>query len=1106
MVFVAFIGGYGYNFAIVFLEGKDVRKKALFILLMMVPMGMTVSFAAEGEVSKQKAQAFAGQDLQMSGQEVISYQSDSGEHILVFEGGFSMSVGANQFRSDSAVIWLKGSTTEFLGESRTNYKVRAYLEGNVSVKKGKSAKMTDLSQTVVEDSGSMVVQFDVSGEVFITADKRAIGDPRGLELYKRAEAAETAGGPKVAIQAEANAPELPKEEIHKEKPAKKEAAAVSAKPEKKVKPKKEVEPKKETVAVTPEAEEENLPEPNKPKQCGLLETMFGGGGGKPPAKLVKAAVKVEEKAPNFRYPVNIAPAGEVAPKIERTTASDGTGIATVIGRFYIWQKQDEAGGLLELEADNAVVFYSGGALSGEEKAKEGEAFGGGSMQAIYMSGNVVMAEGQRTIRADEMYYDFQDKRALAVNAVVRNFDAERGIPIYVRAAKLRRISEEKFSAENAMVTSSEFYMPQFALTASSVIITDTTAIDAQKGKVSRDSYDIKMSDVRFKAGKRTLFYLPYLHANFERPDVPIKSISTGHDNTFGTYVESRWYLSRILGLKEPKGTDSTLLLDYFSKRGFGSGIDIKYDREDYYGKILGYVINDHGEDRLGRIRSLKDIEPSEELRGRFTWQHRQFLPYHWQLTTGVSYLSDEHFLESFYRREYHTGEKQETYVHLKRLQDNWALSFLGKTRINGFADELEELPGIEFHLEGQSLFEDKFTLYSDTELARLRQRIGKDHSESPILGATPPIATDMIDVSEERFAFVSHRTELDMPLNAEPFKIVPYVAGTYGHDGRSGFRRTLVDGSDTGSLGEKNIFIGEAGIRVFPRPYWKIYPNVKSRLWDLSGLRHIVRPYLTAVVYGESDDVVEQRDAVSVGVSQRLLTKRGQEGQQKTVEWMRLDTEVTLLNHTGEPEDASPDRYIWARPIVPLRVLSAPEIFNGDLISNDGRKDTGLHRFENWGPRRNYFSADYIWRLSDTSAILSDLNFDIQSCVVQQFNVGYSHLVWPNLSYYIGSRYLRRVRVLEEEGSNAFVFAATYVLDPRYTIVFAQEYDFDYGVNVRSDVTLLRRYHRVYYSLTFSADESLDRKAVMFSIWPQGIPEMGIGQKRYTGVMGPAEY
>ena len=1059
------------------MRDADVRmlKNELIILVAVVFAASGVSFAVEGGVSQQRAEAFAGQDLQLSGQEVISYQSEGGEHILVFQRGFSMSIGANQFLSDNAVIWVKATTTEFLGESKNEYKIRAYMEGNVSVKKGRSAKTVDLNQFVVEEKQSIAVQFGVSGEIFITADKREISDPRSLGLYKRAVSSLVPVGPKFVVQPEAMVPELPEERIHRERP-----------------------PKKEAARGVPAGEKKKMAAAKKPKEGGLLERLFGGE-----RKRVEAA---KVKKPRYMYPVNIAPAGEIEPKIERTKAPDKTDIATIVGRFYIWQRQDEQGGLLELEADRAVIFYSGAKPPSENGAEGGEVMPRGGVQAIYMAGDVVMTEGQRTIRADEMYYDFRDKQALAVNAVMRNFDVERGIPIYVSAAKLRRIAEDKFAAENVVLTSSEFYLPQISLTASKVIIADTTAIDAEKGRVSRDSYDIEMRDVRFKKGKQTLFYWPGMRANFERPDIPIKSIHTGHDRTFGTFVESRWYLYRMLGLREPEGTESTFLLDYYSKRGVGSGAEVKYIRENYYGELLGYVISDHGEDRLGRMRSRKNLEPENDLRGRFTWRHRQFLPYNWQLTTGVSYLSDENFLESFYRREFNTGEKQETYVHLKRLQDNWAFSILGKGRINRFADELEELPSGEFHLTGQSLFEDRFTLYSDTELGRLRQKIGKDHSESPVLGARPPIATDMINISEERFTFVSSRTELDMPILIEPFKIIPYVAGTFGYDNRSGFTRTLVDGSNTGSFGEKNIWIGEAGVRVFPRPYWKVYPNVKSRLWDLNQLRHIIRPYFTAVFYYESDNVVEQRDILSAGISQRLLTKRGPEGSQRAVEWMRLDTEFVFVNPDGDAGSSSPDRLIWSRPIAPLRVLSAPEIFNGDLISHDGVTATGLHRFENWGPRRDYFSADYIWRISDTTALLSDLNFDIKSGVVQQLNVGFSHLCWPNLSYYIGSRYLRRVSVLDEKGSNAFTFAVTYVLDPRYTIIFAQECDLDYGVNVRSDITLLRRYHRMYYGLTFSADESLDRQAIVFSIWPQGVSEMGTGSGRYMDMTGPADY
>jgi hypothetical protein len=111
------------------------------------------------------------------------------------------------------------------------------------------------------------------------------------------------------------------------------------------------------------------------------------------------------------------------------------------------------------------------------------------------------------------------------------------------------------------------------------------------------------------------------------------------------------------------------------------------------------------------------------------------------------------------------------------------------------------------------------------------------------------------------------------------------------------------------------------------------------------------------------------------------------------------------------------------------------------------------------------------------------------------------------LSYYIGSRYLRRIdNNYGEKGSNAFIFATTYVLDPRYTLVYSGQLDFDYEATVRSDITLIRRYHRIYCGLTYSADASLDRQAIVFSVWPQGVPAFAIGPRRYMGLNGSAGY
>jgi hypothetical protein len=137
-------------------------------------------------------------------------------------------------------------------------------------------------------------------------------------------------------------------------------------------------------------------------------------------------------------------------------------------------------------------------------------------------------------------------------------------------------------------------------------------------------------------------------------------------------------------------------------------------------------------------------------------------------------------------------------------------------------------------------------------------------------------------------------------------------------------------------------------------------------------------------------------------------------------------------------------------------------------------------------------------RLTDTTSVLGDAYFDMQTGVVEQADIGFSRFPWPDLSYYVGTRYLRSFDFGRgPRSSNALTFAVTYVLDPRYTLVFAEQYDFDYRGVITSDLTLIRKYHRMNLALTFSADESLDEQRVVLSLWPEGVPELAFGARRY---------
>jgi hypothetical protein len=777
------------------------------------------------------------------------------------------------------------------------------------------------------------------------------------------------------------------------------------------------------------------------------------------------------KKPAVGYTVSLAPLTQVAPKIEWQKAETGEEIATIIGRIYLtwWQQtgdNPDQSQLYELEADSVVLWRVAEATPPEGGLPVTQQ---GGVTQIYVSGDVLLRQGQRTIRADEVYYDLLNERALATNVVMKTFDTTRNVPIYLRARQFQQVAENEFEADDIVLTTSEFWTPQISLQAERVHVVDNVNEAKPEGALPKSSLDVQLKNVKFKYHSATLLDLPGVRSNRERPDIPIRSIRVGSSRAFGPSIETCWFLDRVLGLRQPEGTDSTAELDYYGKRGLGGGVEINYERENYFGALLGYAINDKGEDRLSRTR--EDVDVPEDMRGRFRLRHRQFLPYNWQLTAEVSYLSDKNFLEQYYRTEFNVDKEEETLLYLKRIQDNWALSFLGKTRINDFMNQVEELPTAEYHLTGESLFDDRFTFYSDNQVSRYRYRFS---SENPIREP------------DEFFTFVGTRQELDLPLAVGRSKIVPFVAGTFGYEDGSGFHVTL---DESPAERKDAIGIGEGGVRMSVAPFWCVYPDVESRLWDLHQLRHVIEPSLEAVAYAASDVVAEQRDTLDLEILQRWQTKRGLVGHRRTVDWLTLDTDFVWVSDSSGVIPA-PNRFIWNAPFIPL---SNPI---GTRIPPQERETTGL-----FGPRQNYASTAAVLTLTDTTALLSDIYFNMQSGAVEQFDIGFSRLCWPNLSYYVGSRYLRNVRNgLGEKGSNILTFAATYVLDPRYTAVFAQQYDFDYGANILTEIALIRKYHRMNLALTFSVDESLDEKTVVLSLWPEGISELAIGLTRYMGL------
>ena len=72
---------------------------------------------------------------------------------------------------------------------------------------------------------------------------------------------------------------------------------------------------------------------------------------------------------------------------------------------------------------------------------------------VYLEGHVLVRQGERTIRAQRVYYDFRHERALILDGVLRTIERQRRVPLYLRAREIRQLSEKEFLAKKATLTS-----------------------------------------------------------------------------------------------------------------------------------------------------------------------------------------------------------------------------------------------------------------------------------------------------------------------------------------------------------------------------------------------------------------------------------------------------------------------------------------------------------------------------------------------------------------------------------------------------------------------------------------------------------------------------
>ncbi|HEX4053559.1 MAG TPA: LPS assembly protein LptD [Tepidisphaeraceae bacterium] len=750
-----------------------------------------------------------------------------------------------------------------------------------------------------------------------------------------------------------------------------------------------------------------------------------------------------------------------------TTADDGTSALQLGGGVTITQKSDN-GDFLELLANNAVLFSSdrGAATTGPSAGGFGRHF-----TAAYLEGDVRMdftpasaKKPEQRLTADRVFYDFVTQRAVLTGVVFHAIDPLTQIPIVFRAQVMRQLTHGEYTMEHSEFTTSKFAVPTFSVR--------NTYAYVREEPDNPGNYEVTGRNTVAEVFGIPGFYWPYLWAVVNDKPFLLRNFETGNSSRYGFTFTSEWGLFETLGQAPPKGLDISYDLDYFSERGFGGGFAGKYqggfvtdsgEPWSYQGDFKSFLMSDHGIDNLGGDRSL--VDPATDLRGRFLWEHQQFLPDDWQVQIRVGYLSDPTFLEEYYQPEFDSTLPYNAEFYAKRQQDTEALTFLAESDTTRFvtnSDRQQEqfdvarLPEITYQRIGDSFADDQLTLFSNTSGAALKF----DQSAFSLAqqgfgpGLSPGLPSDGLNGTTGNMIFrADTRQEVDWPVSIGQLRVVPFVMGE------------ATSYSDSPGGDGQNRLYGGAGLRL-TTSFWRVYDSVDSDLFDIHRLRHIVQPeinlFTSATTLDQSkiyifDPDVDALNDITGGqfaLHQHWETMRGGPGRWQSVDILDFNVEADLYTH--QP---------------PASVLN-PVSFRGLYFPSEPQTSVP----------RQAINSDLTWHIADDTAFISDVQWNLDQRETAIAEAGVAINRGSRLSYYVGDAYVQALN------SQILTFNANYNLTSKYQLSVSEALDFGSSRATVTYVSVTRRFDIFSFSIAVYHDGISNTSGITANFFPVGQP------------------
>ncbi|MEO1128457.1 MAG: hypothetical protein AAFX05_01980, partial [Planctomycetota bacterium] len=690
------------------------------------------------------------------------------------------------------------------------------------------------------------------------------------------------------------------------------------------------------------------------------------------------------------------------------------------------------------------------------------------VEGVYAEGDISVTDGDYTMRGSRVFFDVATERAMAVDAVFWTYDEDRGMSLYLRADAIRQEADNQWSGQDVTLSNVAFAEPHFAIGVSDLTLTRGV------GSSGAPKYTVEAEGVGFEIGGVPVLGLPSVSGEL-RPS-PLREV--GYENDAGdNIIRTRWDLFTLFGADAGERNRADLLLDGYIERGPAGGVDLEWADDGIFGSAFGYYIFDSGTDKL---TTGARIDRDNDHRGIALFENIWRFDREWALFLEGSYISDEAFVDAFFEEWAEERREFTNSAYLRYLDEQAIVSLEARGTFNDFiANEyllqsqgfqVERLPEVSGAVIGQEGFgllsysgEAQFSrIQANFSEPRLRD-YGLDNAgraDAAFPGLTPDDRLSeqfrAAGFTEDPVNRFDTRHEVEVPLAAGPFNIVPFAVGRF-----TAYDTDFADFRGPDGPDDEMRFWGAAGVRA-QTSIVRIDESASSELFDVDRIRHIIEPGLTVwqgdssldsselPTYDDSVEALAEGTVVRAGMRNTWQTKRGRPGEKYSVDWMVFDLD-----------------YVWS--------------------SEGATRESPFGRFDEARPELSalgeYLHFDGTMQLTDAVAVVGEIVHDFEEKGTARASAGMRVDHGDGVLLFLETRYL-------DGYTTSLVRAGTRLeLTKKYAIGLAAGYNVAVGEVQNAELEVERRFPQFTFLGSIDLDEIADRVSIGLTVRPVGFEE-----------------